>query len=107
MNVVSTGGEELMTLLVAWEMLGRDDLDPHKILRDVTEEDLETVRGNIRGVPETKSFVSCELVELELMFRHGLLEGDWSLEREENEVRLNFVLTHHTHWDPSAERITA
>ena len=107
MAKVSSGGEQLMVLLVAWEMLGRADLDPHAILRDVSTADLELVQTNICSAPETRSFVSCELIEIELMYRRGLLMGDWSIRRSDDEVKLDFVVASHTSWDPRTERIIA
>jgi hypothetical protein len=104
---VSEAGEELMVLLVAWEMLGRADLDPHQILREVDLEDLEAVHLNISIDPKTRCFVCCEMVELEMLYRRGLLQGDWSMRRQDAEVQLNFMVIHTSHWDPQSERIYA
>lgn len=109
MNTVSMGGEDLMAQLVAWEMLGREDLDPHRILRSVLVEDLERVQRNLLGSFERARdrFVSCQLIEIELLWRRGMLREDWCILRSDGSVRLIFNFIDHTHWDPRRERLEA
>jgi hypothetical protein len=106
---VSNDGSDLMAQLVAWEMLGREDIDPHRLLRNVSERDLDIVRKNLRtSLNGTRTrFLCYELIELELFWRRGLLKGDWKVIRNGDNVKMEFVLLHHTYWDPKQERVTA
>lgn len=91
MREVSTEAEDLLVNLVAWEMLGRDDFDPKMLLRKLSLSDLFTIQTNILGTPETKKFVSVQMVELEVQYRRGKLQCDWSYERNGECVRLYYL----------------
>lgn len=91
MKRISESGEDLFTQLIAWEMLGRVDLDPQLLLRQVSLADLSVVAATIeeRG-DRLKDFVSTTLVGLELKYRRGALEGDWQVKREGQCVQLRY-----------------
>jgi hypothetical protein len=93
MKQVSEQAEEVLSQLVAWEMLGREDIDPKPLLRQVPLADLSIVLANIGqgGFPFDTS-VSLRLVYLEHAYRTGKLEGDYELERKGSDVTLHIPL---------------
>lgn len=90
MRVVSGQAEELLVQLVAWEMLGAEEIDPKELLRKLSLADLSQVQSNINDRPETKEFVSTQMVELEMLYRRGFLVEDWSYTRRHECVRIKF-----------------
>ena len=91
MSRVSERGEELFTQLVAWEMLGREDLDPQVLLRQVSFTDLCVAVASLKRDEErAEQFVSTLMVRLELQYRHGDLDGDWKVERDGSKVQLHY-----------------
>lgn len=91
MREVSQAGEDVLMQLIAWEMFGRDDLDPKRLLRQLSLADLSLVQCNINeSAREVKKFVSVQMVELELLYRRGFLVGDWTFERMDECVSLTF-----------------
>lgn len=91
MREVSTEAEDGLIQMVAWEMLGRDDFDPKEILRKLSLPDLFIIQTNIMSTPETRKFVSVQMVELEVQYRRGRLRGDWNYERKGKCIRLSFM----------------
>jgi hypothetical protein len=91
MREVSGQAEELLARLVAWEMLGAEEQDPKVLLRQLSLSDLSLVQANINDCPETKEFVSVQMVELELLYRRGFLVEDWTYQREHECVRISFT----------------
>jgi len=80
MHFVSEVGEVLMFKLAAWELLGREDYNPRDLLRSLPFADLELISKNI--TEETKYFLSVNMVQVEMMYRTGRLEGDWEPSRD-------------------------
>jgi hypothetical protein len=90
MREVSGQAEELLVQLVAWEMLGAEEIDPKRLLRQLSLTDLSLVQANINDRPETKEFVSAQMVEIEMLYRRGFLVEDWSYTRRHECVRIEF-----------------
>jgi hypothetical protein len=82
MQEISKLSEWLVTRLVAWEVLGSDEVDPRSTLRRVSLADLSALHDNIIQQPELQRFAVPQLVGLELMQRQGLIE-DWSVTRKD------------------------
>lgn len=79
--------------LIAWEMLGRVDLDPQLLLRQVPLSDLCVVAASIEEKDEElKRFVSAKMVGLEMAYRRGALKGDWHVKREGQCVQLHYSM---------------
>jgi hypothetical protein len=90
MREVSNEAELLLMQLVAWEMLGQEDVNPKVLLRQVSLADLSAVQRNINARPETKEFVAVQMVELELLYRRGFLTEDWNYTRSDECVMIKF-----------------
>lgn len=88
-TVVSAQAEEAIQLLVCWELLGAVDVDPKQVLREVSIWDLYIVKENIMLTGEG-DFLSTKLVELEVMYRDGLLREDWALSQEGEHVSIRY-----------------
>jgi hypothetical protein len=87
----------ILIQLFAWEMLDRDStVDPKALLRSLPIEDLHTVHGNILEDPRVLSLTTAQMVDLEIQYRTGLLEEDWSFERDSQRVLLHYTPIHHT-----------
>jgi hypothetical protein len=94
MKLVSQGAEDVLVQLVAWELLGAEDVDPKRLLRTLPLPDLAIVQANINAQSdEVKQFVSVQMVELEMLYRRGFLSGDWSYKKESSCVHLNYPST--------------
>ena len=52
--------------------------------------DLSVIQANINDRPETKEYVSVQMVELELLYRRGFLVSDWSFKRTNTNVAIHF-----------------
>lgn len=87
---VSAAAEDILMQLIAWEMWDAR-VDPKNLLRQVPLADLSIIQGNISRQEEgVKKFASVQMVELELLYRNGLLIGDWSYRKDNTCVSLNF-----------------
>lgn len=80
MNFVSEVGEVLMFKLAAWELLGRDDINPKALLRALPFADLVIISKNITS--KNDGFASVAMVKIELMYRYGQLLCDWEAGRD-------------------------
>ena len=110
MGDVSTTGQGLMSKIIEWELLGATDpIDPHRIMRDLTDRDVKSLWDNIKDVtPEMKTLVSYQVVELEMLYRQGLIDGDWRCSQEGSKVRLSYSpIDTHTPWARFGPRMTA
>lgn len=92
--------EDIMMQLVAWELLGVDDIDPKPLLRRLPDQDLFSILENIMAKPDVREFVSVQMVELEVMHRRGVLLEDWNYERDGQCVSLTFVVVPNVVWMP-------
>lgn len=100
MRQVSEESQDLVAQLVAWEMLGREDLDAKVLVRQIPLADLSLIVANMEdgGIKSTV----LDLVTLELQYRLGQLDGDWNYERRGQNVSIsvpmktpiNYVSTH-------------
>jgi len=110
MGAVSMTGQNLMSKIIEWELVGADEpIDPHRIVRDLSDSDLESLWENIKDVaPEMKVLVSYQVVELERIYRQGLMRGDWLCIQEGARVRLSYYpLNTYPSWASSGPRMTA
>lgn len=83
----------MFSQLIAWEFFGRDDLNPHTILRALSLPDLCIVQTNVeKKVHNPKQYVCVEMLNLEVRYRTGLLIGDWSFTRTGDSVNLKYNL---------------
>ena len=89
MNYISEVGEGIMFKLVSWELLGRDDHDPKRLLRALPLPDLVTAVKNTRALRNQGEFLSVNLVKAEMMYRMGHLKDDWSVDRNKG---LHYVI---------------
>lgn len=88
---VSDGSQELLMKLVAWECFGDTGIDPKRLLRAVPLSDLKAVSRNIKSNgAHLQSFACISMVELELLFKSGLLQGDWIYIRNGEHVSLTY-----------------
>jgi hypothetical protein len=88
MGKVSESGEEILVRLVEWEMFGREDVEPKMLLEDLSLTDLATVSDNLSRLPDAGSFVTPQMVSMELMFRRKLI-GAWNYLRDGDHVRIS------------------
>jgi hypothetical protein len=111
MGVVSNRGQDQLSKIIEWELVGSDaPIDPHRIMRDLSDSDLESAWDNLQGAPpDTKKFVSYQVVELEKIYRQGLMHGDWNCIQEGSRVRLSYSPNNQTTaWAKSGpQRMTA
>jgi hypothetical protein len=91
MKKVSDNVQDVFSQLVAWECLGMPEVDPKILLRQVSLGDLSIVSSNIKSQGSAlKEFVCCSMVGLEILYRTGMLVGDWSFTRDGEKVRLSY-----------------
>lgn len=85
--------ENTFAQLVSWELLGRDDVNPKVLLRSIPFAQLCVVAKSVadQGRPPKDQFISEVMVFLEMDYRTGRLEGDWSYERSRDCVQLVFA----------------
>jgi hypothetical protein len=78
-------------------------------MRDLSDRDLKSLWDNVKDVaPEMKTLVSYQVVELEMLYRQGLVDGDWSFSQEGSKVRLSYSpINTHTPWARFGPRMTA
>lgn len=89
-RIVSDVSQQLFCKLVAWECFGAE-LDPKELLREVPLEDLKKVSANIKAEgAHLKTFTCVSMVELELLFKSGLLTADWNYLRDGDRVTLSY-----------------
>jgi len=79
MHFVSEVAENLMFKLVAWEFLNRDDFDPKTLLRALPLADLKLIVGNMENMPNSREFLSTQMVKVEMLYRLGQLKEDWRI----------------------------
>jgi hypothetical protein len=79
MNRVSEEAQEVFTQLVAWELLGRKDLCPKTLLRQVPLADLTIAKKNIEDSGTMGSFTCLRMVQFEIEYKTGNL-ADWDYE---------------------------
>lgn len=77
MSKVSAGTDELLTHLLAWELLGAA-FDPKVLLRQVPLPDLAIVLSNLESGPTPRS-LSVDLIRAEHFYRTGKISGDWEI----------------------------
>ena len=88
---VSDSSQELMMQLVAWECFGETEIDPKELLREVPLTDLQAVSRNIKdNGSHLQAFACVSMVELELLFKSGLLQGDWIYTRSGDRVSITY-----------------
>lgn len=88
---VSDETQNLFMKLVAWECFGAQEYDPKDLLREVPLSDLRTVSRNIKSQgAEMKNFACVSMVELELLYKTGLLAGDWHYTRRGDKVNITY-----------------
>lgn len=88
---VREAAQEVFVKLVAWECFGESDLDPKELLREVPLPDLHTVSKNIKELgSHLKNFACVSMVELELLFKSGMLLGDWEYQKDGERVHLAY-----------------
>jgi len=110
MGDVSYRGQGLMSKIIEWELVGADaPVDPHRIMRDLSDSDLKSLWDNVKNVmPEMKTLVSYQVVELEMLYRQGLVDGDWLCIQEGSKVRLSYrPIDTHNPWARFGPRMTA
>ena len=89
-RIVSDATQKLFMQLVGWECFG-SEIDPKKLLRQVPIEDLKIVSANIKAQgSHMKNFACVSMVELELLFKLGMLQQDWSFSRKDDQVSLQY-----------------
>jgi hypothetical protein len=93
---ISPHGQDVVRLLVAWELLGAEDIDPKQLLREMAIDDLFLVRENSL-LAEDEDFLSIKMVGLEVMYRSGLLVGDWDVFQEGDLVTLSYTTVRQGH----------
>jgi hypothetical protein len=90
-DAISGKADETVMLLVAWELLGRRDVDPKELLRNMEMEDLLFVRNSIRAAGVGDEFITTQMVVVEVMYRNGLLTKDWRYTRDGDHVQLEYT----------------
>lgn len=88
MALVSENGGEVLVRLVEWEMFGREDVDPKRLLRSLSLADLATVSSNLDRMPDAGAFVTPQMVSMELLQRQNLIAA-WGFTRDGDHVRLS------------------
>jgi hypothetical protein len=89
---VSERTEELVTQLVAWELFGIEEVNPKNLLRQVSLADLTELRTNLGAHEQSEESISALLVEVEVLYRHGHLVGDWEAIREGEKLTLKYSM---------------
>jgi hypothetical protein len=110
MGDVSTTGQYMMSKIIEWELLGAEaPINPHRIMRDLSDRDLKSLWDNVQDVaPAMKTLVSYQVVELEMLYRQGLIDGDWKFVQEGSRVRLSYSpIDTHRPWARFGPRMTA
>lgn len=82
-----------------WECLEGEG-DPKLILRQVSLPELSVLVVNIdhgegRLVPTLDKFVVVQMIKVEMMYRKGLVDGDWTFLRLGNKINLRYSLIPH------------
>jgi hypothetical protein len=91
MKLVSEGVQDVLTHLVAWECLGVTKFDPKILLRQIPLSDLSVISANIKKQGSAlKEFVCVSMVGLEVLYKTGMLVGDWSYVRNDKKVSLTY-----------------
>jgi hypothetical protein len=88
---VSEQTQDLFMHLVAWECFGATEIEPKLLLRQVPLADLKIVSANVKAQGTAlRNFACVTMVELELLFKSGLLQGDWGYDRNGDRVSLQY-----------------
>jgi len=94
MPEVSSKAEDILTQLVAWELLGAEGVDPKHLLRSLSLQDLVIIQANInKQTDRMRKFITVQMVEIELLYRHGFILGDWAFKKDATCVHLKYAST--------------
>lgn len=89
MQIISEEGQDLISRLIMWEMLGQEDVDPKVLLRQMSLADLSILAENLSDEDAfAMGSASARLVLLEMHYRMGRLADDWDLQRDGKELTL-------------------
>jgi hypothetical protein len=92
-TVLSDSIQDLLADLVMWECLDKQEVNPKLILRTVSLPELSILAANIdTGEDYLEKFVVVQMIKVELMYRKGLLKGDWTFLRCGQKINLRYAM---------------
>jgi hypothetical protein len=98
MKTLSMRGQELMSELIAWEM-GWSESHPRPLIREILLPDLSILMANsgvlsiLSEIVGTPCKAVAVLLEVELLYRQGKLQGDWLLTEDAPRWKLSYTRT--------------